>query len=73
METKIQIAPETRVGFLRLPDILALIPVSRSTWWAGIKAGRFPKPVKLGPKITAWRTEDILAFIKNAARSGERS
>ena len=43
-------------GFVRLPGILAPngpIPVSKSTWWAGIKDGRYPKPVKLGPRITA--------------------
>ncbi len=53
-------------GFVRLPSILAPrgpIPVSKSTWWAGIKDGRFPKPVKLGARITAWRVEDIRALI----------
>jgi prophage regulatory protein len=56
-------------GFVRLPSILAPkgpIPVSKSTWWAGIKTGRFPKPVKLGPRITAWRVEDIRALIEDA-------
>jgi prophage regulatory protein len=50
-------------GFLRLPEVLQLIPVSKSTWWAGVKTGRFPKPVKLGERITAWRAEDIQAYI----------
>ncbi len=57
-----------RSGFLRLPNILAPkgpIPVSKSTWWAGVKSGRYPKPVKLGPRITAWRTEDINALVEN--------
>jgi prophage regulatory protein len=57
-------------GFVRLPGILAPngpIPVSRSTWWAGIKDGRYPKPVKLGPRITAWRVEDIRVLIAGAA------
>jgi hypothetical protein len=39
-------------------------PVGRSSWWAGIKSGRFPKPVKLGPRTTAWRVEDIRALIE---------
>lgn len=62
-------------GFLRLkqiigdnkanPPIPALIPISKSTWWAGIKSGRFPQPVKLGPRTTAWRVEDIKEFIIN--------
>jgi predicted DNA-binding transcriptional regulator AlpA len=60
--------PENPItGFLRLPSILAPhgpIPVSKSTWWAGVKAGRYPQPVKLGPRITAWRVEDIRALIE---------
>lgn len=56
--------PET--GFVRLPDVLKAFPVSKSTWWAGIKEGRYPKPVKLGPKITAWRVEDIRTLIDKA-------
>jgi prophage regulatory protein len=44
------------------PPIQPLIPVSRSTWWAGVKTGRFPSPVKLGPRITAWRASEIYAL-----------
>jgi predicted DNA-binding transcriptional regulator AlpA len=57
----------SQTGFVRLSSILAPngpIPVGRSTWWAGVKSGRFPKPVKLGPRITAWRVEDIRALIE---------
>ncbi len=53
-------------GLVRLPRILAPhgpIPVSKSSWWQGVKDGRYPKPVKLGPRITAWRVEDIRALI----------
>ena len=63
--------PET--GFVRLKQILGdpkadppvppIIPVSKSTWWAWVKAGRFPKPVKLGPRTTAWRVSDIRKLI----------
>ena len=64
--------PET--GFVRLPNIIgnakadppipAIIPVSRSTWLEGVKTGRYPQPVKLGPRITAWRVSDIRALIE---------
>jgi prophage regulatory protein len=57
--------PET--GFIRLKDIIAPhgpIPVSKSTWWSGVRSKRYPQPVKLGPKITAWRVEDIRALIE---------
>ena len=57
--------PET--GFIHLPEILKIFPVSKSTWWAGIKSGRFPRGIKLGPRVTAWRVEDIRALIQNPA------
>lgn len=49
-------------GYVRLKQILAPagpIPVSKSTWWAGVKSGRFPKPEKLTARTTVWRAEDI--------------
>ena len=51
-------------GFLRLPQVLTLVPISKSAWWEGCKTGRFPKPVKLGPRTTAWKAEDIAALVK---------
>ena len=47
------------VGYLRLSQILSIIPVSKSAWWEGCRSGLYPKPVKLGPRTTAWRVEDI--------------
>jgi predicted DNA-binding transcriptional regulator AlpA len=71
--------PET--GFLRLyqiignpvadPPIPAVIPIGRSTWWLGVREGRYPKPFKLGPRITAWRVEDIRALIELTANEGK--
>ena len=52
-------------GFVRLNQILGLLPVSRSTWWAGVKTGRFPQPCKLGPNTTAWRSDDIAALLRS--------
>jgi hypothetical protein len=70
-------APLPETGYLRLaqivgnpkanPPIPALFPVGSSTWWSGVRAGRFPKPVKLGPRTTAWRVEDIRALIEQVA------
>lgn len=61
-------------GLVRLNQILAPvgpIPVSKSTWWAGCKAGRFPEPIKLGPGVTVWRAEDVRAlFDKSDAERG---
>ena len=47
------------VGYLRLSQILNIIPISKSAWWEGCRSGLYPKPVKLGPRTTAWRVEDI--------------
>jgi predicted DNA-binding transcriptional regulator AlpA len=44
---------------MRLKQILEILPISKSTWWAGIKTGKYPKPVKLGVRMTAWKVEDI--------------
>ena len=60
----------SKTGYLRLSQIIGkkgepgIIPVSRSAWYAGIKTGRFPKPVKLGPRLAAWRAEDIREYFE---------
>ena len=63
--------PET--GYLRIsqiignkkanPPIPAIIPVCASTWWAGCKSGKYPKPLKLSDNITVWKVEDIRDLI----------
>jgi prophage regulatory protein len=60
-------------GFLRLPQILALYPVSRSAWWNGVKDKRYPSAVKLGPRTTAWRVADIRALLEKSAGSGRQA
>lgn len=45
---------------LRLKEVLEIIPVSESTWWEGVRTGIFPKPVKLGPRISAWKEKEII-------------
>lgn len=60
--------PLPREGFPRLKTIIGPdgpFPVSKSTWWAGVKSGRYPQPVKLGPRITVWRAQDIRALVAN--------
>ena len=50
-------------GFLRLPQVLAFIPVGKSSWWRGVKEGRYPKPVKIAPRTSAWKAQDIAALV----------
>lgn len=50
-------------GYIRLPDVLSVVPVSRSTWLSWVKAGKAPKPVKLSLRTSVWKVADIRAFI----------
>ena len=47
------------VSLYRLKQVLARIPVSRSAWFAGVQAGRYPRSYSLGPRTTVWRSDDI--------------
>lgn len=59
-------------GYLRLHDVLKLYPVSKSTWWAGVKSGRYPPGYHLSARTTAWKIEDIRALIEQSTdHSGE--
>jgi predicted DNA-binding transcriptional regulator AlpA len=72
-QTVQNVLPES--GLVRISQILGdkkkgiapIIPVSKSAWWAGVKAGRYPASVKLGERTTCWRVEDIRALIQAAA------
>ncbi len=64
-----QALPET--GFLRINQVLEFIPVARSSWWAGVKKGRYPRPVKISPRCTAWRAEDIRALVNKINAQGD--
>lgn len=54
--------PPAPAALWKLPEVLHHFPVSRATWYAGIKDGRFPAPIKLGPRAVAWRSADVLAL-----------
>jgi len=55
-------------ALLRLPQVLALFPVSRAAWYAGVKEGRYPPQVKLGPRTVAWRRTDLNSLIYSLPR-----
>lgn len=60
--------PET--GFLRQPQVLIFVPISRSTLWRRVQAGTFPGPVKLSARVTAWRAEDVRRWIDQQGTDG---
>lgn len=47
---------------------LGPVPMSASSWWAGVRKGIYPQPIKLGPRITAWRKSDIQAFVRKGLK-----
>ena len=49
---------------IRLHEVLSLIPISRSTWWEGVRSGKYPAPIKLGDRITCWRLRDICELVQ---------
>lgn len=57
--------PFPSTGFVRLPQILSVFPVSRSSWYAGVKSGRYPASHKIGTRTTAWKAADILKLLEN--------
>ena len=42
----------------------SILPISRASWWAGVKSGRFPQAIRLGSRTTCWRSEDIIKLIE---------
>lgn len=55
---------------LRLPQVLAIVPVGRSTWWNWVSTGKAPKGIKLGEKTTAWRKSSIQKFVDDLDKEG---
>ncbi len=61
--------PET--GFLRLADVLKFVPVCKTAWYAGVKSGKFPKPIALGARARGYRVADIRSLIERLNAGGE--
>ena len=57
--------PDTADKLLRLPAVLDIVPVSPAGWWKGVKEGRYPAAIKLGPRTTCWKASEIDALIKS--------
>ena len=45
------------------PPIEPIIPISKSSWWNGVRKGKYPKPIKLGENTTVWHEDDIRELI----------
>ena len=66
-----QTNPTKTDRLLRLAQIIPdLLPISKSAFWNGVKSGRFPKSVKLGPRTTCWRESEILAIVEQGQEKG---
>jgi prophage regulatory protein len=57
------------IGYVRQSQLIpAIFPFSPATLWRKVKDGTFPQPVKLGPRITAWKVEDVRDWIERLGR-----
>lgn len=72
MKTKKDLDSLPTSGFIRqvnlIPDV---IPFSPATLWRKVKDGTFPAPVKLSERVTAWRVEDVRAWMQSRSHGGE--
>lgn len=58
-------------GYMRLPQVLAVIPIDKTLWWEWVRTGKAPKGIKLSSRVTAWKVEDIKLLIKNLAEQDQ--
>jgi len=75
--TNISIAPKSeRIisqpfdPLIRLPQVLQILPIGKSTWWTWIAEGKAPKGIKLGEKTTAWKLSDIQKLVDDLSNAG---
>jgi predicted DNA-binding transcriptional regulator AlpA len=62
----------TEDKLLRINQIIpGILPISKTSWWNGVKSGLYPQPVKLGPRTTAWRESDVMRIVSQGVKSDE--
>lgn len=72
-QTSAQPLLASAITLYRLPQVLARIPVSKSSWFAGIQAGLYPRGYHLGPRTTVWRSDDIDRVIERMCAQSSRA
>ena len=68
----LEIAIPRATQFYRLPQLKARLNVSGSSIWAWVKAGKFPKPIKLSENCTAWVAADVEQWVKSRIIASQR-
>lgn len=58
-------------GFLRLPQVLHFIPISKASWWNWVSSGKAPAGIKIGRNTTVWRAEDIRKLLVKLSEGSE--
>jgi len=71
--TKLEPVTITIDRLMKLPEVLAVFPVSASRWYAGISEGIYPKSVSLGRRSVAWRASTIAALIERTCRQADKA
>lgn len=70
-DTRIKVVTLPNEGFVRLPVVLHVLGIKKSFFWEQVKDGRFPKPIKMGRRVSVWRVEDIRYLINEIGAYGD--
>lgn len=76
METNnlVQPAQLTPGRLLRINQFIPyFLPIAKSVFWAGVKTGKYPQPIKLSERITCWKSEEIMALLDHKPHEGPHS
>jgi predicted DNA-binding transcriptional regulator AlpA len=71
MSAAVNLAERPALGFVRQADLVpGIVPFSPATLWRKVKSGEFPAPVKLSARVTAWRLEEVHAWMQSRTSAG---
>jgi prophage regulatory protein len=57
------------LGFMRLPQVLSVLPISKTSWYEGIKSKRYPASFRISARAVGWRKSDIFALVEKLGAS----
>ena len=58
-------------GYMRLPQVLAVIPIGKTLWWKWVRSGKAPRGIKLSARVTAWKVKDIKTLIRDLEQQSD--
>lgn len=72
MNAQEQDLPNNKISLLSLPDVVKRVGFKRSTIWDRVKAGTFPKPIKLSARCSRWPSNEVDDWISKTVAESNR-